>query len=591
VSVAAVATVRPEARPHTRRLQVHRPSAPVLCFLLCLVPYLAVACYVGLAANTASLAGDGVARVAMANRILFSRDPHLAAIGFVWSPIPVLSLLPLVALKPIWPVLVTQALAGNLMSAVFMAGAVGVMHGLLSDLGLDRRLGWALTAGFALNPMIVLYAANSMSEAYFVFFLLLVVRHLHRWLRTRQTGPLVATGFYLGLAYLTRYEAGAAAIAVTGIVGLATFMRSTGGFRRRLRPAFLDSAIAAGPFLAAFVAWAVISWLITGIPFQQFSSVYGTEPQLQAHGMSTPDNVAQILTLAEQGMQWMIALDPVLPIVLVVCLVVIVRRRDWAALGAPAVLGSVLLFMLYVHMTLKVLPALRYYIAVIPLAVLLIGIVLSPLRARSREAAVHAARPESGLTAAGSTSVNGGAAGTPPPGSRRRWTVAVALVAVAVTIPASHHALVDPADDEGEAAAVQALVATGPLTRTQEAATLRFAVDRQVSRYMDTLDLGRGTVLIDDFLGFVVVMSSRDPDQYVITSDRDFQQVLADPAGSGIEYVLVPPDVGLGTLDAINRAYPGAYATGRGIGTLVRAWHDQSDNGNDWRLYRVSATG
>jgi hypothetical protein len=139
--------------------------------------------------------------------------------------------------------------------------------------------------------------------------------------------------------------------------------------------------------------------------------------------------------------------------------------------------------------------------------------------------------------------------------------------------------------------ALQALVARGPLTPAQKQASLRFDVQREVSAYMDSLHLGRGTVLLDDFYGFVIVMSSSNQDQYVITSDRDFQQVLADPAANGIKYVLIPSNNGLASLDAINRAYPHAYATGQGIGTLAKTFHDPSDAATNWRLYRVTAVG
>jgi hypothetical protein len=75
----------------------------------------------------------------------------------------------------------------------------------------------------------------------------------------------------------------------------------------------------------------------------------------------------------------------------------------------------------------------------------------------------------------------------------------------------------------------------------------------------------------------------------VITSDTDFEQILADPSANGVKYVLIPEDTVEGTLDAVNRAYPGAYATGKGIGKLVETFHDTSDNETDWRLYRISA--
>ena len=140
-----------------------------------------------------------MSRVAIANRILFSRDPHLAAVGFVWSPLPELVLVPLVALKSLWPALVQEAFAGNIVSALFMAGAAYQIFRFLEEVGVRRWVRWLLTATFALHPMIVLYAVNSMSEAMFIFFLLLVVRQLHRWLRTGEMAGLVGAAFYLAL--------------------------------------------------------------------------------------------------------------------------------------------------------------------------------------------------------------------------------------------------------------------------------------------------------------------------------------------------------------------------------------------------------
>ena len=102
-----------------------------------------------------------------------------------------------------------------------------------------------------------------------------------------------------------------------------------------------------------------------------------------------------------------------------------------------------------------------------------------------------------------------------------------------------------------------------------------------MSQYVDSLHLGRGTVLVDDFLAFDIVMSSSNTQQYVITSDRDFQQVLADPAGNGVRYFLVPSVQALGKLDAINRAYPGAYADGGGLGTLVKQFNSVSDDATE----------
>jgi hypothetical protein len=579
--VQAVA-LRPRLVAIPRRLvRLDRPSDALIWFWSCLVAYLALAFYVTLIAHSQGLGQDGVSRVAIANRILFSGDPHLAAVGFVWSPLPELVLVPLVALKSAWPALVQDAFAGNIVSGLFMAGAAYQVFRFLEEVGVRRWVRWLLTATFALHPMIILYAINSMSEAMFIFFLLLVARHLQRWLRTQEISALVSTGFYLAVLYLTRYEATAAAAAVVVIVGFATFMRTRSATRQRVRAAALDSFIVLAPFATAFVLWALTSWLITGTAFQQLSSTYGNAAQLQSRGLSTSLTLGQELAASSQALRWMLALEPFLPVVIVACVAVIVWRRDWIALAAPAVLGAVVAFMFYAQVSGSVLRLLRYFIVVIPLVILMVGVTLAR---RNRAGAPQTATrgPEQSRRRRSLTLLRTG--GT---------TVAalVGIVLMSLSIQAGYRAVMDPTINVGYAAELQALVQRGPLTQAERLASLRFVTDQQVSQYVDSLHLGRGAVLVDDFLAFDIVMSSSSTQQYVITSDRDFQQVLADPADNGVRYFLVPSEQALGKLDAINRAYPGAYADGGGLGTLVKQFNSVSDDTTDWRLYRVTGPG
>jgi hypothetical protein len=580
MSALAVA-LRPRVVAIPRRLiRLHRPSDAVIWFWSCLVAYLALAFYVTLIAHSQGLGQDGVSRVAIANRILFSNDPHLAAVGFVWSPLPELVLVPLVALKSVWPALVQDAFAGNIVSALFMAGAAYQVFRFLEEVGVRRWVRWLLTATFALHPMIILYAINSMSEAMFIFFLLLVARHLQRWLRTQEISALVSTAFYLALLYLTRYEATAAAAAVLVIVAFATFMRTVSPTRGRVRAALLDSFIVIAPFATAFALWALTSWLITGTAFQQLSSSYGNAAQLQSRGLSTSLTLGQELSASGQALHWMFALEPFLPVVVVACAAVIVWRRDWVALAAPAVLGAVLTFMFWAQVSGSVLQLLRYFIVVIPLVILMVGITLG--RRSTAAAKTVEAQPEQDRARRSLTWLRTGAT---------TFAAVVGIVLMSLSVQAGYRAVMDPTINVGYAAELQALVQRGPLTQTERLATLRFVTDHHVSQYIDSLHLGRGTVLVDDFLGFDIVMSSSNTQQYVITSDRDFQQVLADPADNGVRYFLVPSEQALGKLDAINRAYPGAYANGGGIGTLVKQFNSVSDDATNWRLYRVSGTG
>jgi hypothetical protein len=559
-----------------RLVRLHRPSDAVVWFWSTLVVYLAVALYVTLIAHSEGLGQDGVSRVAIANRILFSRDPHLAAVGFVWSPLPELVLVPLVALKSLWPALVQEAFAGNIISALFMAGAAYQIFRFLEEVGVRRWLRWVLTATFAFHPMIVLYAINSMSEAMFIFFLLLVARHLQRWLRTHEMSALASTAFYLAALYLTRYEAMAAAAAVVVIVGFATYVGTRRPTARRVRATLLDCVIVVAPFAAAFLLWAFTSWLITGTAFQQLSSAYGNTAQLQSRGLSTSLTLGQELGALNQATHWMLALEPFLPVVVVACVVVVVWRRDWIALAAPAVLGAVLAFMFWAQVTGSVLQLLRYFIVVIPLVILMVGVTLAR---RTASASTPSAEAVPGWRQRAMTWswVSG-----------RALAVAAGVVLMSLSIPAGYRAVMDPTINVGYATALQALENRGQLTQAERLASLRFVTDHTVSQYVDSLQLGRGTVLVDDFLGFVIVMSSSNTEQFVITSDRDFQQVLADPDANGVRYFLVPSEQALGKLDAINRAYPGAYANGGGIGTLVKQFNDVSDSGTNWRLYRTT---
>jgi len=99
------------------------------------------------------------------------------------------------------------------------------------------------------------------------------------------------------------------------------------------------------------------------------------------------------------------------------------------------------------------------------------------------------------------------------------------------------------------------------------------------------MDLPRGSVLVDAFLGFPIILQSRDPQQFVITADRDFLQVLADPVLFGVDYLLVPPGNGHGSLDAIHRMYPG-LATDSRFALPVEVFPAVGPSPS-WTLYRL----
>jgi hypothetical protein len=149
-------------------------------FVAALTVYLAVGYW--LQVRHGFIIGDTLSRVAAARSVLFSRDPHLAAIGFIFTPLAAMVQIPAIALSPLWPAMTERAFAGTLMSAAFMAGAVVQILSMGTDRGLPRTYVVTITALFALNPMVIFYGSNGMSEAPFVFFVTWAVRRLIMWM-------------------------------------------------------------------------------------------------------------------------------------------------------------------------------------------------------------------------------------------------------------------------------------------------------------------------------------------------------------------------------------------------------------------------
>jgi hypothetical protein len=587
--------VRPRPGDDARRrrlslaLALRRPGERTLISGLSLLAYMLVAGIVVLVDH--SLIGDAWSRVANGYYVLFSRDPHLAAIGFVWNPLPSIAVLPFLPLKFVWPDMVATGFAGCIVSALCMAGAVWQLHAVAEEWQVRRSARVAVTLLFALNPMILYYGANGMSEAMFILTMMICIRYLARWSRSGQVAPLAVAGIAMAAAYLTRYEAAIAAIGAFGVVVILSAVRRPGQLRARVAEGLADGIVFAAPVATTFVAWALASWLIVRDPFQQFTSVYGVVSQLAV----AQSSVAQTTGQGTSSAYWWIThqilgLEPGILVLGLLGLVATLKGRHGITMPAVAILGSVVAFAVFGFLTGRTLGWLRYSISVIPLMSMLAIAVLAPNP--STEAATAAeARP-------------GAAAVTDrsrlrqlrlPAGPRLRLrssraagAAAVALLALA--IPVGAMTMLDPGQNPaygGEAFQLRPVLfpneAAGQITPFGQ-----YEIGRQAAQYLDALHLSSGQVLVDGAMGFPIILESRSPTQFITTSDRDFQQALLDPVSFGVKYLLVPEDVGYQSLDAINRAYPGIYRDGTTIAPTLVTQFDAG--GNNWRLYQVSSS-
>lgn len=540
----------------------HIPRATPL-FLLAAAGYLAVGLY--LALGVGYLQGDALSRVADTRAALLSRDPHLAAIGFIFTPLTALAQLPLVWLSEWFPQLTRWGLTSIAVSAPAMAGAVVQVHAIARERRCPAWMTWLLTAGFAMHPMIIYYGANGMSEALFVFFVVWAVRRLVRWMTTDDVHDLIVAGLALGLAYLTRYDALAATGTATLLVAAVAWYRS-----RRGAVAVLDGLLVAAPTVLAFVVWSATSWLITGSALAQFSSRYGNAAILEQSGGGSAGGLEAIAFSAAE----IIVTAPALALVGVVCVTLAARRRDPEPLALLLPL-AVLAFATLAYLRGLTFPFLRFYIIAVPLLVLC-AVFLAPRHGRMR-----ARRP-------GPRPVDR----ADDPSRRTTPVSAIAVLAVVAGLPVSAAAMLSPELSQEQhalhAAILPRLGYPDPeLRREQEAIIASFDTERRIAEYLDSLGLDDGSVILDTMQGFPIIASTSHPQTYVIPSDRDFVTALNDPAAHGIEYLLTVPNEGRGAADALNLRYPTIYENGSGFTSLeaevVNSGHDRPT----WRLWRV----
>lgn len=518
--------------------------------------------------------GDALSRVAAAQSVLFSREPHLAAIGFIFSPLTAMVQIPFIAFTPLWPDMSERAFSAAIMSALFMAGAVVQILSMGIDRGLPRRYTLTITALFALHPMIVFYGANGMSEAPFIFFMVWAVRRLIMWMVDDDVHHLIAAGgIAMGLAYLTRYDALACVAAAGVVVGTTTYLRASGP--PRVRRALLDIIIISGPGTVAFAGWAIASWLITGEAFAQFTSEYGNKAILEQSGAATPGPLGGL----SFAMTCTLLLAPTLIPIAAWAGYRRWRRPKMSMLVPPvALFGAALAFQSVTYALGGTFGFLRFYIIAVPFVATL------ALLAVPDGQFIPAVRP--GRNALGES---------PLPSTRGRGGYVPVAAAFAVCLVVAGWGMSLPRYAPQEYALGAVIDPQPDSVNSKKAAEHRiartFATERAIAHYLDDLDLPDSSILLDTVYGFAVVAASDRPKMFVLPSDPDFVRILNDPSARGAKYMLVVPPTGRGRSDTLNKRYPTLYDNGADVATLELEIPNDGDGQPNWRLYRVNEPG
>lgn len=481
--------------------------------------------------------GDAVSRTAQAAMVVVSRDPHLGAIGLVWTPLPSVLQLPF-----IWvfqQLGVPLQFAGPAVLAVLGALNVGLVYQIGRELGAGAGLSVYGALIYGIQPMVWIYASNGMSEVLFATCLALLILYFMRWVRKPSVSSLAGASLALAAAWWTRYEA--IPIAAGFALAIVLIVLERGGEADHLEGVLLNGL---APFAYSVFLWLFFNWLLVGNPFYFLNGPYSnaalTVTLRSSTGLLAGVYHSLVGSLIFDGVRTTTMFLAIWPILLL-SVWQIVRRRDVGLLGLVVTLASLQVFYLYQIYAGELFPWYRYWI-MIPL----FGVVLA-FYMRGHPRAPRVLR--NGWLIRGLFALS--------------WLVSVGSMlvpSIAVNeYPYWRYLTQGPA-------AVQTVVT--------------FADDRVVADYLSSLP--HGLILMDSSAGERVFILAKDPSRFVLNSDRDYEQILNDPTHY-VRYVLVARP-GTVSYDTVLNRYPTLYERGASWARLLKTFPGPAA----WKLYEVT---
>ncbi|MGY5484843.1 glycosyltransferase family 39 protein [Paenibacillus sp. ALE2] len=486
---------------------------------------------------------DALSRVANAFYVLYSRDPHLGAIGFIWNPLPSLLEMVILLLYPIFPALASYGLAAVILSATFSALTAMLLYRAGVRTGLSSRMSLLLALLYALNPFILLFGANGLSDSLYIYFIMMTVIEFALWLKDRMTASLIVSGLALAMAFWTRYEAVPLGVAMAvGVVLAILFLHRNLGrrelaLREKLHKVEATWLLLLLPVVFSGLLWIFFNYLIMGNAFYFLNSEYSNTAQ--SAELLNDDKFVEIFSnplvalkfIASKTIWYSVPLFAILFIRLLSG-----RLFRWGTLIILLLFLSVPGLQFLLMMRQSSYGWFRYFMYVFPITVAWLPYELSQLQGRWRRAAFGLVSVSLLLTAG--------------------------LLSYALTRP-------DIAPDENSF-----------LTRRGNVNYVRQESDRKIAVWLDE-HLPKSTIMTDSASAYTMIVYSQYPKRFLITSDYAFNKALSYPQENHVDYILVPKIMSGMPLSKINMVYPNLYEHGAPWVQLEREFN------GEWRLYKV----
>jgi hypothetical protein len=197
-------------------------------------------------------------RLARAFLIWHNSPPKLAAIGFSYPPLQVLSLLPFTIIKP----LATSLVALPVASAIGGGLTLMAVNRALSNCEMEAPLRYALLPLLGLTPLMAFYGANGAPDSWSLFFLAIGLSGLISWFIFVDMRYLFLTALAFGIGVLFDYTL--FLYLILGSVMMASVL-----IRHRASHSEVESSLIAllAPAFYALAVWTLFAAVIVSAPF------------------------------------------------------------------------------------------------------------------------------------------------------------------------------------------------------------------------------------------------------------------------------------------------------------------------------------
>jgi len=488
---------------------------------------------------------DGISRVANAFYVLYSRNPHLGAIGFVWNPLPSMVDLGFLLLYPWIPAMATKGIAGLLMSAIFASLTASILVRAFIKRGVPCWCSVIFTLLYSLNPMVFLFGFNGLSDAPFIFFVILSIISFLNWYDDRSTIDLVIVSFALALAFWCRYEAvpfGFSIIISCIITSMLVHKNAVppneGYFRYQWSRAEGVLAILFTPLCFSIILWVLLNAIIMHNPLYFLNGGYSNTAQIQGH-LSSATYAAMLNSPITASL---FALKKILvfsaPAIAILILRLFNRRIwRWDTLILLGMLMSIPMLQIIMLIKGTSLGWLRYFMYVLPVCFAWLPYELSKVK--------------------------------------RKWQFIIPIVAMIANFAVLSYVITQPTVAPDENTFFQNTFGNHNQTYYDEK---QFG---EIAAYLDE-NYPNSTILVDSFSAYLIILESRFPKRFYITSDYYFNKAISDPEKYGVSYILIPKPGSASVISEINNAYPNLFDHGADWAQLTK------DFGSKWRLYKIT---